>query len=253
MNSLSFEIADLKDKVSKKITHSYIKNQIKKPKIDLDKLFILNELYKNTSMSRSQKEDYIVVIMLIDIALKTHDLVNGNNYNKATDKQLTVLVGDYYSGMYYYLLAQLEDVEMINKLASSIKLINEEKMNLHYATNKSEDDVYQSLLNSETELFTKVAKINHEYESIPFIESFLMLNRLKAEKSDKNSILNVYYKTNDFVKNNHSINDLIEYKMNDFKIKLDTNLNKLSRNYSDYIYSNTFDSIQTNISQVEEG
>src|SRR5690625_3885977 len=106
-------------------------------------------------MSRHQKQDYIVVIMLIDIALKTNDLINNGKYEKQTDNQLTLLVCDYYSGMYYYLLSQLEDINMIKRLADNIKKTNEEKMNLHYTDNKSEKEVYKSLLISETYLFTE--------------------------------------------------------------------------------------------------
>src|SRR5699024_10018421 len=125
------ELTDLEYKVRQKTTHSFIKNQLDKPIIDLDKLFVLNEVYQNTSMSRNQKQDYIVVIMLIDIALKTHDLINNENYEKKTDKQITVIVCDYYSGMYYYLLYQLEDINILNMLAYIIQYINKDIMILH--------------------------------------------------------------------------------------------------------------------------
>ena len=253
MYSINLELADLKEKISEKTTHSFVKNQIDKPIIDLDKLFVLNELYQNTSMSRSQKQDYIVIIMLIEIALKTHDLVNGNNYKKETDKQLTVLVGDYYSGMYYYLLSELENVKMIKVLAASIKKINEEKMKLHYNESKSEEEVYEALLNSETHLFTEVAKFNSEYEAINLIKSFLMLNRLKKEQLDKDSILYNYYKKNELINTDYSINERIELKINELKKELDSSVEKLSSNYSHYIYKHTLDSVQTNIPQTKEG
>lgn len=253
MYSISIDLTDLAQKVRKKTTHPFIKNQLDKPIIDLDKLFVLNESYQNTSMSRSQKQDYIVIIMLIDIALKTHDLINNRDYNEETEKQLTVLVGDYYSGMYYYLLSEFEDIEMIKFLAASIKKINEEKMKLHYSENKTEEEVYDSLLISETHLFTEIAKLNDEHETIPFIKSFLMLNRLKKEQVDEDSVLYKYYRASEFAKTNHSIEKSIEAKMNDFKIELDSSVKQISSNYFNYIYKNTLNSIQTNISHVEEG
>lgn len=253
MYSINLELADLKEKVSEKIAHSYIKKHIKNPIIDDDKLFVLNEIYKNSSMSRSQKQDYIVIIMLIEIALKTHDLVDDNNYKNETDKQLTVLVGDYYSGMYYYLLSILEDINMIKQLAASIKKINEEKMILHYSDNKTENEIYKSLLISETYLFTEVAKINGNHELIPFIENLLMLNRLKKEKLDENSFLSIYYKKNKHVNFNHSKYEKIESKMNDFKIELNSTIKNLPIKYSNYIYNNALDNIQKNLSQAEEG
>lgn len=253
VRSISVELTDLEYKVRQKTTHSFIKNQLDKPIIDLDKLFVLNEVYQNTSMSRNQKQDYIVVIMLIDIALKTHDLINNENYEKQTDKQLTVLVGDYYSGMYYYLLSQLEDINMIKRLAANIKKINEEKMNLHYTDNKSEKEVYKSLLISETYLFTETAKLNGENELIPIIENLLMLNRLKKEQTDKKSVLYKYYQQKQLTKPDLNIEETIETEVNRLKIELDSHIKNLSSNYSNYIYKNTLNSIQTNISQVEEG
>src|SRR5699024_8858868 len=83
--------------------------------------------------------------------------------------------------------SQLEDINMIKRLAANIKKINEEKMNLHYTDNKSEKEVYKSLLISETYLFTETAKLNGENELIPIIENLLMLNRLKKEQTDKKS------------------------------------------------------------------
>lgn len=251
--SINLELADLKEKISKKTAHSFVKNQLDKPIIDLDKLFILNEIYQNTSMSRSQKQDYIVIVMLIEIALKTHDLVCDSHYNNETDKQLTVLVGDYYSAMYYYLLSELEDVKMIKVLAASINKINEEKMNLHYNDNKSEDEMYDSLLLSETYLFTEVAKYNSEHKVISLIKSFLMLNRLKKEQANKNSILYNYYRNNGLSYTNYSIYEKIEVKISELKKELDSCVENLSSNYSNYIYKNTLDSIHTNISQAKEG
>src|SRR5699024_7279825 len=206
VRSISVELTDLEYKVRQKTTHSFIKNQLDKPIIDLDKLFVLNEVYQNTSMSRNQKQDYIVVIMLIDIALKTHDLINNENYEKQTDKQLTVLVGDYYSGMYYYLLSQLEDINMIKRLAANIKKINE--------------------------------KQNDKNKLITIIEKLLMLNQLKKEQTDKKSVLYKYYQQKQLTKPDLNIEETIETEVNRLKIELDSHIKNLSSNYSNYIYKN---------------
>jgi len=253
VNSISVELADLEKQVRKKTTHSFIKNQLDKPIIDHDKLFVLNEIYQNTSMSRSQKQDYIVIVMLIDIAIKTHDLKKNEDYNKETDKQLTVLVGDYYSGLYYYLLSELEDIEMIRLLAASIKKINEAKMNLQYINNNSEKEMYKAFLISETHLFTEIAKLYGKYELIPMIEKLLMLNRLISEQADKESILYNYYQQKGFNNSAYTKEEKIEMQINDLKIELDSSVKELSSNYSNYIYRHTLNSIKTNISQVEEG
>src|SRR5699024_7612329 len=134
----------------------------------------------------------------------------------------------------------------------NIKKINEEKMNLHYTDNKSEKEVYKSLLISETYLFTETAKLNGENELIPIIENLLMLNRLKKEQTDKKSVLYKYYQQKQLTKPDLNIEETIETEVNRLKIELDSHIKNLSSNYSNYIYKKTINSIQTNISHNKQ-
>src|SRR5699024_6265809 len=118
--------------------HTYLHKFIDKPTIDEDKLFILVSILNRAFVSSKQKEQYIITTMLVQLALDTHDLVpsstDNGDYHAASEipKQLTVLAGDYYSGLYYFLLSEIEDFAMIQTLASAIKKVNEYKMNLYY-------------------------------------------------------------------------------------------------------------------------
>src|SRR5699024_12080275 len=97
----------------------------------------LSVILNNRSMSILRKKQYIITTKLVQIAWDTNDLVPVTNDEMDSEesrvaKQLTVLAGDYYSGLYYLLLSEIEAFDMIHILASAIKEINEYKMKLYY-------------------------------------------------------------------------------------------------------------------------
>lgn len=63
---------------------------------------------------------------IIYLALSSHDHVNETG-TPSKEQQLRVLAGDYYSGKYYQLLAQSEQVGLISKLTDSIRMMTEAK------------------------------------------------------------------------------------------------------------------------------
>lgn len=136
-------------------------------------------------MSIHRKQQYIITVMLVQIALDTHELVPSHRSQEMseTEKQLSVLVGDYYSGLYYYLLARLEDVDMIRVLATAIKNINEQKMILFYGDVQTTDELFDSIQQIESLLFNQVATfINVDERVLSIITELLMINRLSKEK-----------------------------------------------------------------------
>src|SRR5699024_3634853 len=88
----------------------------------------------NINMPVKKKEKYMITTMLVQIALDTHDLVTDKKNDTVeplsveSTRQLTVLAGDYYSGLYYLLLAEIEDYQLIHALAIAIKEITELKL-----------------------------------------------------------------------------------------------------------------------------
>lgn len=190
MRTLSMESNELKHIIETKIRHPYVEKYINKPFIDYNKIFILNYLYNDLQMPTKMKQQYITTIMLVQIALDTHELIPSHKSNRMTEteKQLSVLAGDYYSGLYYSLLSDLEDIEMIQVLAKAIKNINEQKITLFYDDVQTVDDLFISLQQIESLLFTEVALIiNVDDSIIPIIQEFLLISRLYKEKE---SILN---------------------------------------------------------------
>src|SRR5690625_3679392 len=97
--------------VKNKIKYSYIENHIQKPVIDREKVKLLTTLLNYSSLSKQLKKQYILSVMLVQVALDTHEQIpvtSEGNWESPKEKlktQLFVLAGDYYSGMYYELLA----------------------------------------------------------------------------------------------------------------------------------------------------
>lgn len=167
-----------------KTEHPYVERFIQKPFIDSDKLFVLHHLYEKSSVKDDLKQPYIVSIMLVQMALDTHETIPSefSTPMQETTKQITVLAGDFYSGLYYYLLADLEDISMIRTLAHAIEQINEAKMKLYKNDCVSFDSFVQTIEKIETFLLEAVVhEIGMDTEMFSIIKQFLTLRRLMTE------------------------------------------------------------------------
>ena len=184
----SVKLNKLQSLIENKIQHSYIDENIGKPAIDDKKLALLYTTLKQASLPNQQVEQYILSTMFVQMALNVHEIVplkNNNNENNSNQKkrQLKVLAGDYYSGLYYSLLSETEDYAVIHILATAIKEINEHKMKLYYDNLSSFEEAIDLLMKIESLLTTRI--INHcvKLPDIALIENIIILNKLVHEKN----------------------------------------------------------------------
>jgi heptaprenyl diphosphate synthase len=172
-----------------KAQHPYLLKYIQKPSLDEDKLILLWGLFNNLDVLSEKRNQYIISTMLVQIALDTHEIVS--NSGEGTElpevlknRQLQVLAGDYYSGLYYQGLASVGNVDMIRILSSAIKKINDNKIILYQQG--SINDVPTLLMTIkaiEASLIHKLADYYNEPAWIEIAEDLLLLKRLHAEKS----------------------------------------------------------------------
>ncbi|WP_164668758.1 heptaprenyl diphosphate synthase component 1 [Virgibacillus doumboii] len=186
MQTSSMEMGKLKALIRERMHHSYIEKYVQIPELNEDKLFILNVILNNTELSEDKKKSYTVSIMLVQMALDTHDLVPKSNNTEQSNterksKQLSVLAGDYYSGLYYLILSEIEDVEMIQILASAIKEINEYKMQLYYGDIDSVETLIRIVKNIETRLITRVGEFIGESSVTKIAAEWILANKLTEE------------------------------------------------------------------------
>lgn len=203
LNKLTY----IKQVIEQKLSHPYLLKHVHTPNIDDDKILLLYELFQKADVSEEDIEKYVVTAMLVQIALDTHDLVGKEKCNSRKEyvkRQLTVLAGDYFSGLYYDILANMNDIRMIQTFAEAIRDINEHKIRL-YQFYQDSKIMIDSLVKMETALFQRIGthlNINHivhlsksylsfkricqEIENIDMGINSVFINRLK--NSTKNEI-----------------------------------------------------------------
>lgn len=178
-------IYDLKASIEQEIQHPYLARFIPDPVISEDKLMFLSTVLGESDLSIDKQKDYIITTMLVQIALDTHELVTLNEEQEETtakkNRQLTVLAGDYYSGLYYFLLSKLGDLPMIRTLASAIKEINELKMRIYTQEYGSMTQVMDCMKQVESLLIQRVAEFVNKPSMNDVAAEWLLAMRLEAE------------------------------------------------------------------------
>lgn len=184
---VSKEIQQLKTKIEKHMKDAYLDLYIKKPFISEDKLLILQHLFNLAPAYREKSSDCIITAMLVQAALDTHDTIETHNRQEIGEQadrptQLTVLAGDYYSGLYYYLLANAGDVAFIRLLASAIKEINELKIKLYHLEQTSFSTIAPIIGKIEIGLIARVAEFLQVEVDLDAIQKYLSAMLFLEEK-----------------------------------------------------------------------
>ncbi|WP_223702050.1 heptaprenyl diphosphate synthase component 1 [Sutcliffiella deserti] len=187
MSHIQIHISSIKEQLLEIISHPYLMKHIEFPVIDEDKLLLLYSALEPIELSNEKKEQYILSTMLVQIALDTHDLVTNAKLDKmktdnSKNRQLTVLAGDYYSGLHYRLLAYVDDIKMIKTLANSIKQVNEHKIAYYQKDFDGMDNLMDSIGKIESSLVYSVSQFFSDSTFKELTVNFLLLKRLISER-----------------------------------------------------------------------
>jgi heptaprenyl diphosphate synthase len=176
------KFTNIREQVEKRVFDSYLLKYIEVPIIDEDKLLILVSIMDRLELSFSDMQNYALSTMLMQIALDTHEHISDSSIDDK-NRQLTVLAGDYFSGLYYKLLAESEDILMINALSKGIKEVNENKISVYKNENSAVEELMTSIMRIESALLVHLT----EYFKVDlwndFLENLLLFKRLLNEKS----------------------------------------------------------------------
>ncbi|NSL52299.1 heptaprenyl diphosphate synthase component 1 [Calidifontibacillus erzurumensis] len=186
MNDIYEEIEHIKRDIEVRVKHPYLMEFIDVPIIDEQKLFLLYSILKETELPAEKIKSIMVATMLVQIALDTHELVGlrriDDHHPFMKKRQLTVLAGDYYSGLYYYLLSQVEDLQMIRVLSTAIKEINEHKISIYQNDLNDLDDFIDRVAMVDSLLIQKIATYFGNIDLKNLAKEYLLANRLNNEK-----------------------------------------------------------------------
>jgi heptaprenyl diphosphate synthase len=175
------KFTDIKEQVEHKVFHPYLLKYIEKPVIDEDKLLILVSIMDRLELSYNEMKNYALTTMLIQIALDTHEHISNASVDEK-NRQLTVLAGDYYSGLYYKLLAESEDISMIKELSKGIKEINEHKISIYQRELNGIENLMTSIKKIESSLLVKFSECFKVDLWNEFIANLFFFKRLLHEK-----------------------------------------------------------------------
>jgi heptaprenyl diphosphate synthase len=173
---------DISAQVGKLVFDSYLLEYIEMPIIDEDKLLILISIMDRLELSFNKMQNFALSTMLIQIALDTHEHITHSSVDEKS-RQLTVLAGDYFSGLYYKLLADSDDIAMVRALSYGVKEVNEHKVLVYQNEFTEVEKLMNNIMIIESSLLVKAA----EYFKVDlwneFISYFLFFKRLLKEKS----------------------------------------------------------------------
>ena len=177
-------IESVKKRVIERTSNHYLQKHIPNPVIDEHKILLIISVLLEANIKKQEIITYAATITLIQIALDTHELVTNEKMHKGNERnrQLTVLAGDLYSGQYYKILAEIEDLKMLKFLAEGIKEVNENKIFFYHQNAKTIEQVIESLKNIEGALIKKLVDFYQLDGWKSLVEEYLFLYRIQKEK-----------------------------------------------------------------------
>ncbi|MGN8647077.1 heptaprenyl diphosphate synthase component 1 [Gracilibacillus sp. HCP3S3_G5_1] len=164
--------------ITQTINQQFLDKHLEEPELDIHKLIALHQLVQD----KPDEEALVQTTMLVQIALNTHDKIGSNLEDENVKKQqLTVLAGDYYSGIYYYLLANHNNLSFIRLLADGINEMTQAKMSIYYSSYDDFDSFLSDYKEIECKLIEKVAGFVEKTDQLPYLTTWLLAKRLEYE------------------------------------------------------------------------
>ena len=120
-----------------------------------------------------------VAVGAVHIAFDAHDTIHHKDAT-STLQQLTVLSGDYFSGIHYKILAALPDIDFIRTLSITIGQINELKTNFYKRSPRDVKELFETVESIESSCITDFLHTYGFSEYTPLASTALTLIALDS-------------------------------------------------------------------------
>lgn len=174
------QVSAISNTVKQKISHGYLQKHIDVPSVDEDRILLLLSCIGDSGLAEEKRNTYIVTAMLVQIALDTHEKIKNEN-DVQKKQQLTVLAGDYYSGLYYQILSEEKDILLIRAFASGIQIVNECKISVYRQESKQLDHFFDHIRKMESAIINSLLEFLGRTKLSKLYEELLLLKRLLLE------------------------------------------------------------------------
>jgi heptaprenyl diphosphate synthase len=147
--------------------------------VDKAKVFFLLLPLLNGERWTDSTHAAAVAVGAVHIAFDAHDTIHHKDAT-STLQQLTVLSGDYFSGIHYKILAALPDIDFIRTLSMTIGQINELKTNFYKRSPIDVTELLETVESIESSCITDFLYTYGFSEYIPLASTALTLLALDS-------------------------------------------------------------------------
>lgn len=179
-------VEEIKNQFYHLTKHQYLQTYLPRPVVDEDKIRFLYAML-NENLSEKDAQLFTLSALLVQAGLDIHEEVSLQDVQSDSlrkKRQLTVLAGDYYVGLYYHMLAKHKHVPLIQVISNTIQEINEVKMNTYENHDRKYEDLEETVSIIETGLMQNIADYFEQGAWKELIKDFFYLKRLVSEKSE---------------------------------------------------------------------
>jgi heptaprenyl diphosphate synthase len=177
--NINEQIQRLKKHTYDLMRHRFVEEYILPPAFNEAKVFVAYSLLSELQLDEAVEAEYFSAILMIQSALDRHEnILDEEIKSHKKRRQLVVLSGDYFSSLYYSLLANCENIHLISALSKAVKSINECKAQLHDRSSLQTQSIewLKTVQKVESLLYTKAASSLGLQKYNRFIENFLLLS-----------------------------------------------------------------------------
>lgn len=173
-NDNNYQIEKIIDELNGHMYHPILNRDLGQPKLNEQTALFLLLPKLNGEEWTSSTQTAAIAVGAVYTAFDAHDALDVYDVT-TTKEQLRVLAGDYYSGLYYQLLATIPHFEFIGVLSKTIGRINEVKTEFHTNKELTNADRIEAVTTIQVECISQFYTMFGYEKYLPVVKAALPL------------------------------------------------------------------------------